>query len=204
MDQDWENCYRRGETPWDKGAAAPALEDYLLENSVSGRVLAPGCGMGHDVRALAGSGTEVIGLDLAAAAVEGAQAFDTVAGESFREGDFFALESDLVGSFDWIWEHTCFCAIDPARRVEYVEAAARALRAGGKVLGIFYIDPYDDEHQPGEEPPHGCSVEELAKLFGEHFQILEAWVPERAYAGREGRERMILMEKKGERSDSRR
>lgn len=197
MDQDWENCYRRGETPWDKGAAAPGLEDYLAGNTVSGRVLVPGCGMGHDVRALAGGGTEVIGLDLSPTAIEGAQKFEKAAGESFREGDFFALEGDLVGFFDWIWEHTCFCAIDPGRRAEYVEAAARALRAGGKILGMFYIDPYDEEHQPGDEPPHGCSLEELEELFGGSFVIQESWVPKRAYAGREGRERMMVLEKRG-------
>ena len=196
MDQDWENCYRRGETPWDKGAAAPGLEDYLAGNTVSGRVLVPGCGMGHDVRALARGGAEVVGLDISVTGIEGAEKFEKVAGENFRVGDFFALEEDLKGSFDWIWEHTCFCAIDPKRRADYVGAAAQALRAGGKILGMFYLNPYDDEHAPGDEPPHGSSIEEIEELFGGLFEIQESWVPKRAYTGREGRERMMILEKR--------
>ncbi len=196
MDQDWENCYRRGETPWDKGAAAPGLGDFLRENAVLGRVLVPGCGTGHDVRVLAGGGARVVGLDLSPTAIGVAEKFEKVADESFRVGDFFSIEGDLAGSFDWIWEHTCFCAIDSERRPDYVDAAARALRPGGKLLGAFYIDPYDEEHRPGGGPPHGCSVEEIECLFRGLFEIRDSWVPERAYPGREGRERMMMMEKK--------
>ncbi len=196
MSQDWDGCYVRGETPWDKGAPSPGLVDYLEGNALRGRVLVPGCGTGHDVRALAGAGAEAVGLDISPSAIARAEAFEKSGRESYLLGDLFALEDEWRAAFDWVWEHTCFCAIEPGLRSAYAEAVAGTLRPGGKLLGVFYLDPYDEEHQPGEGPPHGCTLEEIEGLFGEVFEILESWRPERAYAGREGRERMLQMAKK--------
>lgn len=71
---DWQSHYERNETPWDRGGPSPALVDWLAEHRMSGRVLVPGCGHGHDLAALAGSGAgEVHGLDIAPGAVALAQ-----------------------------------------------------------------------------------------------------------------------------------
>lgn len=192
----WEDLYLKGETPWDKGAPSPGLVAYLEENEVAGRVLVPGCGLGHDVRALAAHGADVEGLDLSPTAVERADKVEKAVAERYRLGDLFALEEELAGAFDWVWEHTCFCAIDPERRREYVRAVKEVLKEGGRLLGVFYLDPYDDEHEPRGGPPHGCTLDEIDSLFGADFEILESWVPEKAYEGREGRERMVLMVKR--------
>src|SRR6187549_3309989 len=73
---DWQHQYATGQTPWERGAPAPALVDYLKTNPVTGRVLVPGCGTGQDVRVLALAGaTEVTGLDVAPLAVERASRF---------------------------------------------------------------------------------------------------------------------------------
>ena len=65
MARDWNAAYEGGDTPWDKGYASPPLIEFLKLQSISGRVLVPGCGAGHDVRALAAEGAEVVGLDIA-------------------------------------------------------------------------------------------------------------------------------------------
>jgi hypothetical protein len=59
MARDWNAAYEGGETPWDKGYASPPLIEFLNFQPISGRVLVPGCGAGHDVRALAAEGAEV-------------------------------------------------------------------------------------------------------------------------------------------------
>jgi SAM-dependent methyltransferase len=185
-DLEWQRRYEENDTPWDKGAPSPALVDYLRENPIAGRILVPGCGRGHEARALAAqAGAEVVGLDLSAAAVAEARklAPETMPNLRFITGDFFALPPDLDGAFDWIVEHTCFCAIDPHRRGDYVRAAARALRDGGMLFGIFYLEPDSD---PG--PPFRVSRDELSALFVPHFTLLEEWVPRASFPGREGRE----------------
>jgi methyl halide transferase len=193
MPTDWEAQYQMKETPWEKGAPSPGLMDFLAVEMVSGRVLVPGCGFGNDVRALAATADEVVGLDLAASAVAAARSIPSVGGEHYVQGDFFALSAEMRGAFDWVFEHTCFCAIDPAQRPAYVEAAAGALKPGGKLLAIFYLDPGNDS--PDEGPPFEVSVAELDRLFLPRFTLLYEWLPQHAYPGREGREWMRVMEK---------
>lgn len=191
MPSDWEAMYQAGDTHWEKGAPCPGLVDFLAENPVRGRVLVPGCGFGHDVRALAATAGEVVGIDIAPSAIAGARKFPHVAGEHYELADLFDLPASMRGAFDWVWEHTCFCAIDPARRADYVEAVAGALRPGGKLLAIFYLDP--GQQSPEEGPPFEVSIAELDRLFLPRFTLEREWLPQRAYAGREGREWMRVL-----------
>jgi len=191
MTTDWEAQYQKGETPWEKGAPSPGLVDYLAENRVAGRVLVPGCGFGHDVRVLAAQGAEVVGLDIAPSAVEAANKIPAVSGERYELGNLFDLPAAMRGAFDWVWEHTCFCAIDPSLREAYVEAVHGALKPGGQLLAIFYLDPGNDS--PSEGPPFEVSIAELNRLFLPRFELLREWLPARAYPGREGREWMRVL-----------
>ena len=196
---DWDEQYRIGETPWDKGEAAPPLVAWLHGNpgSMTGTVLVPGCGTGHDVRAIATAETEAtpIGLDLSATAIAACQQHLPIGSEQYCVGDLYALPEALRGTCDWVWEHTCFCAIDPTRRDDYVTAVAMALKPGGQLLGIFYLDPYRGDHQPGSGPPHGCTIEELHDRFtgGGKFTIDAITTPKACYPERLGRERLVAM-----------
>jgi SAM-dependent methyltransferase len=191
MPTDWEAQYQTNDTPWEKGAPSPGLVDFLATEPVRGRVLVPGCGFGHDVRALAATADEVVGLDIAALAVEGAQRLPRVGAEHYVHGNFFALPDDLRGTFDGVFEHTCFCAIDPSMRPAYVESVAGALKPGGQYLAVFYLDPGNDS--PDEGPPFEVSLAELDRLFLPRFTLLREWLPVHAYLGREGKEWMRLM-----------
>ncbi len=191
MSTDWEDHYRRGETPWEKGAPSPGLVDLLAEEPIRGRILVPGCGFGHDVRALAATADEVIGIDIAPSAVEAAGKLPAAGHERYELQDLFALPPSWRGAFDGVWEHTCFCAIQPSQRPAYVEAVADALRPGGKLFAIFYLDPGNDS--PDEGPPFEVSVAELDRLFLPRFTLVREWLPKRAYPNREGREWMRVM-----------
>ena len=194
MPTDWEDNYRRGETPWDKGAPHPGLVEFLKRTPVHGRVLVPGCGAGHDSRALAATADEVVGLDIAPSAITRAKAHPVVGGERYQLSDFFALPPSLRGTFDVVFEHTCFCAIDPSLREKYVAAVASALKPGGHLLAIFYLDPGLD---PGESgPPFGVTREELDSFFSPRFTLLHEWKPAATFPGREGREMCRLMQAK--------
>ena len=199
MQPDWEEQYRSRETPWDKGAASPALIAWLREHpgELSGQVLVPGCGTGHDVRAIAAAEPNAlpIGLDLAPTAITACRQQPTVGSERYVEGDLFDLPPELQAPCDWVWEHTCFCAIDPTRRDDYVRAVALALKPGGQLLGIFYLDPYRGDHQPGGGPPHGCTLNELRQRFtaGGLFSVELAQPPADSYPDRTGRELLVRL-----------
>jgi SAM-dependent methyltransferase len=165
------------------GAAASPLVDFLARHPMQGEVLVPGCGSGHDVRALAARGARVIGLDLSATAISLARSFPASSDETYEQGDLFQLPPSWHGRFDWVVEHTCFCAIDPSLRSDFVRAISELLKPGGVFFAIFYLDPQADQG-----PPFRTSREEIAELFDPQFSLLEEWVPARSFEGRAGRE----------------
>jgi methyl halide transferase len=196
---DWEQKYRVGDTPWEKGAPAPPLLDWIRQRGpLNGSILVPGCGNGHDVRALAAAAptAEVVGLDSAPSAIDQARRYPRAGNEIYRLADIFDLPADLANRFDWVFEHTCFCAIEPSKRLDYVRAIVRALSGGGALLAIFFLNPWDPGEAPAEGgPPFGTSREELDALFENDFRLVEEFLPRSAHPGREGREIIRLLKR---------
>ena len=161
---EWEAMYGNGEARWDVGSASPPLVAALARGEVlpPGRALVPGCGYGHEVRALSAAGFDAVGIDFAPAAVAGARrrARETgMEGVRFERRDLFRLPRSWNGSFDLVYEQTCFCAIHPDRRDEYVAAMFRLLRPGGLLLGLFMDIRVD------EGPPFGATPAEVRHRF---------------------------------------
>ncbi|MFZ4774471.1 MAG: methyltransferase domain-containing protein [Terrimicrobiaceae bacterium] len=192
--RDWEAAYRAGDTPWDKGFAHPALVAWLTKNRLTGRVLVPGSGSGHDVRALAADPqASVVGLDLSPSAKVLADSFPAVGSESYVTADFLSGTAFPAASFDAVFEHTCFCAIPPASRPDYARAVSQALKPGGLFLAIFYRNP---SHGGEEGPPFGCSMTEVDELFGRDFVLVEEAENLPTFEGREDREVLRVMKRK--------
>jgi methyl halide transferase len=172
--------------PWEKGEGSPGLEDFLAQHPQlpRGTVLVPGCGTGHDVRIWARHGFKATGLDLAPSAIRLSQQRTREEGLSaeFLHSDF--LTGSPEEPFDWIFEHTLFCAIDPEHREAYGRAVDRWLKPEGQFLAIHYM--IDDR----EGPPFGCTQEELIQRFSGRFQLRAGWIP-RSYPNRTGRELML-------------
>ena len=197
---DWDELYQAKDTPWEKGAPAPPLLEWLEKyGPLKGEVLVPGCGYGHDVRAIAAASPDstVVGIDIAATALNEALKYPRTGLEVFQSADIFGLPESLQNRFDWVFEHTCFCAIQPERRPDYVKMAVSALKPNGRFLAIFFLNPWDteDEKPEGGGPPFGVTKEELDSLFSPDFDLIEELRPTTAYPGREGREVVRLLQK---------
>jgi methyl halide transferase len=199
---EWEQKYRSGDIPWDKGAPAPPLLEWILSRGpMLGSVLVPGCGFGYDVRAIAQAspGAHVVGLDVAVSAINRARQFALSGQETYQLADFFDLPAELSNRFEWVFEHTCFCAIRPQRRPDYVRGVIRALKPEGSLLAIFFLNPWDPGEAPEEGgPPFPVTRLELDSLFGRHFDLVEELMPQTAYPEREGREIIRLLRKRPE------
>ncbi len=178
----WEQAYQDNFTPWDRGEPSPALVDFFERHEITGRVLVPGCGVGHDVAFLVSRGLDAVGLDIAPTAIERAKARYPELAERFVLGDLFELKAP----FDAVVEHTCLCALPPEWREKYREAVVGLLKPGGRLIGVFFINPEMDEGETG--PPFGISEAELKALLALRFELVESYVPVSAYPGREGRE----------------
>jgi SAM-dependent methyltransferase len=183
---DWELRYQTGDMPWEKGAPAPGLVDFLAAHPdlSKGSVCIPGCGTGHDVRAWAEAGFDAHGFDLAPSAIKLAREKTAEAGLSatFEQADF--LNDTPLQPFDWVFEHTLFCAINPGDRDRYIRALLRWLKPGGQFLAIHYLIPDTDG------PPFGTTRQEVLDRFSSHFELASSWIP-RSYPNREGLEWML-------------
>ena len=188
----WDQAYQDNFTPWDKGAPSPPLVEYLARNPLTGRVLVPGCGLGHDVAYLASVGMDAYGLDISPTAVERARIAHPGHAARFIQADLFEYRPEQL--FDAMVEHTCLCALPPDWRQRYRDAAVRLLKPGGLLVGIFYIDPDMDPGETG--PPFAISEEELSALFAPAFDVVESQVPAAAYPGREGRELLRILRRR--------
>jgi len=188
----WQQRYESGDTPWDKGAPSPGLVDFLAGNRdlPGATVCVPGGGTGHDACEWAKAGFRVYGYDLAPGAVRLSTERAEAAGlrAAFRQADF--LRADPPFRFDWIFEHTLFCAIQPAERDLYRRAVIRWLQPGGNYLAVNYLIPDQDG------PPFGTTREELIKRFSPYFRLQGEWIP-RSYPNRTGLERMFWWQRLG-------
>ena len=73
-----------------------------------------------------------------------------------------------------------------------MEAAWRALRPGGVLLGLFFrFDPPDDAG-----PPFVVEEAALRARFADRFEIFEWRTPEDSHEPRVGRERLVAMRRR--------
>lgn len=180
----WESRYRDGSTAWDLGQPAPAFVELLSAAAAPppGRAIVLGSGRGHDAIHFARRGFAVVGIDFAESAI--ATATETAeregANATFMRSDIFALPSEL-GLFDYAIEHTCFCALPPERREDYVKLVHSLLVPNGELLAIFFTH----DHPGG--PPFGSQPADIHRLFDEYFEVQLAPIAD-SVAARRGEE----------------
>jgi SAM-dependent methyltransferase len=195
----WEALYAAGEDGWELGAPSPALEAWLDAGGAfaaapgghggPARVAVPGCGRGHDARLLARRGYEVRAFDFAERAVVEARRLVAADGSDVvvEQRDVFTLARDHAGVFDGVWEYTCFCAVDPARREEYARVLHAVLRPGGLLLACFY--PLREGHGG---PPFPVARSDIDHALAGRFTVLQAGAPARSVERRGGLEWLVL------------
>ena len=186
----WQDRYDTGRMNWDLAAPSPHFTRLLEEQTLPpGKMAVLGAGRGHDASLFAKAGLEVTAFDYVEAAKAGAEA---LYGNLFRYeiGDIFYLDASFEGQFDYVLEHTCFCAIPVKRREEYVQTVRRLLKPGGKMIAVFW------QHGDPDGPPFSTTPEELERLFGPYFAFnrLEP-MPENA-PRRDGQEYLGILTKR--------
>ncbi len=191
----WNGRYLEKNTGWDLGQVSPPFV-HLVESRAFvpySSILIPGAGRGWEALYLAGLGFEVTCVDFAPEAVAEGRSLAQKHGVliNYVEEDLFRLSPERYGRFDYLLEQTCFCAIDPDRRREYGEMAARMIRPGGELVGLFYV------HGREGGPPWTTTSEEVRDLFREHFDFLEFAVTPYSAEARKGEEIVARLRRRG-------
>jgi methyl halide transferase len=188
---DWESRYQSGDMPWEKGEPSPGLVDFLAAHPElpRGTVCVPGCGTGHDVRAWAKAGFEAHGFDISPSAIRLCEEKTRGTGLSARYEVADFLTDPPPQRFDWLFEHTLYCAINPEQRSDYAQAVLHWLKEDGQFLAVHYLIPDEDG------PPFGTTRDEVVSRFSPHLDLLGEWVP-RSYPNRTGLELMLWWRRK--------
>ncbi len=142
---------------------------------------------------LARHGADVVAIDFAPEALEEARALaqQEEVRVDFRQRDLFALRAD-ADRYQLVVEHCCFCAIDPARRPEYVDVVADVLVDGGEFVGLLRTRcPRPDG------PPFAVDAREVERLFAPRFVLTHTSVPDDSIAPRLGTELLVHMTRRG-------
>ncbi len=190
----WNQRYLDNNIGWDLGKVSPPFV-HLVESGMlapHSTILIPGAGRGWEAIYLARLGFQVTVVDFAP------EAISSVRREAEREGvkvnlveeDLFLLDPERHGLFDYLLEQTCFCAIDPPRRPEYVQMAARMIHPGGELVGLFYI------HGREGGPPWTTTAEEVRILFRQEFDFVEFALSSQSVESRKGEEILARLRRK--------
>ena len=162
----WSERYKQGSTGWDMGGPAPALTAYTDQlTDKSSRILLPGAGRAYEAEYLFRAGFKNLTvIDIAPEPLADLKGrVPEFPEDQLIQTDFFEFEG---GPFDLILEHTFFCALPPALRLEYVRKMKSLLAPKGKLAGLLFSFPLT-----AQGPPFGGSLVEYQELFSPHFRI---------------------------------
>ncbi|MBK6836483.1 MAG: methyltransferase domain-containing protein [Bacteroidetes bacterium] len=185
----WANRYKTNDTGWDVGDISTPLKEYidsLEDKSIS--ILVPGAGNAYEVEYLFYIGFKnVFLLDIAEEPIENfKKRVPNFPKEQLIVGDFF----EQKGQYDLIIEQTFFCALNPTLRKNYVSKMSELLKQNGKLIGLLFNIPLNDE-----KPPFGGNKEEYSKLFEPSLSIIEMEQAKNSIKPRENNELFFICSK---------
>ena len=189
----WDIQYDNGRIPWDLGRPTPVFQRLLDSGQYPpGRMIVLGAGRGHDARLFARQGFDVTAVDFAPQAVRAMYSLnDQAMPFHIMQQDIFDLSSDLDGTFDYVLEYTCFCAISPQRRTDYADLVRRLLKPGG-----FYIALAFPIIERAGGPPYAVSPREMISILSTRGLLLhQREQPQDSVPSRKGIEELLIMRK---------
>lgn len=187
----WNNCYQNNDTRWDLGKISPPIEAYisqLQDKELS--ILIPGGGNSHEAEHFLSKGfKDVFVADISPFAIANIKKrVPNFPSNQVFNIDFFKL----IDTYDLIVEQTFFCAIDKNLRSAYAKKTAELLSSGGKLVGLLFNAPLNEDH-----PPYGGTTKEYMGYFEPYFDIEIMEPCYNSIEPRSGREVWIKMIKKG-------
>ncbi|WP_426191896.1 methyltransferase domain-containing protein [Massilia sp. DWR3-1-1] len=179
----WDERFRRGFTPWDRGGVPQALRQFAA-TAAPCVTLIPGCGAAYELAALCELGWDATAIDFSPAAVAQARAQLGPWQARVIEADFFAYTPPVP--LQLIYERAFLCALPPALWPQVAARYAALLPAGALLAGFFFFD------STPKGPPFGITPARLDALLSPHFERLEDAAVSDSIAVFAGKERWQL------------
>jgi len=193
----WNNLYKNNDIGWDlSGPSQPFLDILDSLDLQNKKVFIPGCGNGHDVIQIANCGAKVIAVDFAETPLKNIKNHPNFNKNKIEliKSDIFNLNNRFENYFDFVFEYTCYCAIDPVLRENYRDLIHQVLKNGGKFISLFF--PILKPEKDGG-PPFGVNLIETINFFKEKFKLILKNMDLNSHPKRKGNEVLVIMEKNG-------
>lgn len=174
--QYFEEIYRDAggnsvQVPWADRGPNPSLQAWLNADAPGlirpgATVVVVGCGLGQDVRELAGRGYDTLGFDVSPTGIAWARQRHPDLSDRLMVADLFALPPSIVRRADLVVEINTLQALHPELRPQAAGAIVSLARPRGTVLAI--CRGRDTGDPLPENPPFPLSAQELTDLMGTH------------------------------------
>ena len=193
LPQKWDDNYQRGTDGWDLGGPTPVFKRLAESKRFEpGRMIVLGAGRGHDAREFSRHGFNVMAVDFSSFVIEEMlKLSEPESPITILQHDIFALPTEMNGTFDYVLEYTCFCAIDPPRRAEYADLVRRLLKPNGTYIDLAF--PLDGRKGG---PPFAVKESEIFHLFESRgFTLTSREKPEDSVKPRRHAEELFIFQK---------
>lgn len=172
-DRDWEDAYRKGQTPWDTKSPCSELIKTLDRGVVPpSRALDLGCGTGTNAIYLAQKGFDVTAVDISELALDKAREKAKTAEVNVR---FMRRELPnlyLSGEeFGFIFDRGCFHSLRYGDRLKYARMLSGLTRGGSIFLLLT-----GNAKEPRNPGPPTLREEEIRETFSGLFDFI--WIRE--------------------------
>ena len=189
----WDEKYISGDTKWDLGKSTPIFDNWINNYKLPLKICVLGAGNGWDAINFSVLGHDVTAVDFSKFAIENMKKYCNKNGidMSILKMDIFNLNNKFKKYFDIVIEYTCFCAISPILRIDYLQVVYDILKPHGKFVALLF--PIDKTVKDG--PPYAIDIDYIIPLISSYMNLVEINIPINSVPRRKGREVFVLYEK---------
>lgn len=171
--RDWDETYRKGQTPWDSGRPCSELVRLLEDEVISPcKALDLGCGTGTNAIYLAQMGFDVTAVDISQVAIEMAREKADAASVSVLFMMVKLPTPFLPGKvFDFVFDRGCFHALKNDERSQYAEMLKEVT-----VEDSLFLLLTGNTKEPRNPGPPTMTEDEIRESFSRFLDFL--WIRE--------------------------
>lgn len=171
----FDNIYKNSggdgaNVPWATLEANKYLLEYLGQNTVGGKAIVIGCGLGDDAVALEKAGFDVTAIDVSQTAIDWCRERFSNCEVNFQIQDIFELPQDMIGAYDFIFESRTIQSLALEYRNKIIGAISSLMAPDAKALVV--ADGKQD-HEKHDGPPWPLTVNELRLFMNHNCEELE-------------------------------
>ena len=191
----WDERYISNNTGWDIGNVTPVFKDWCDSLAKSSKIFVPGCGNGYDPLYFADQGHDVLAVDISEYPI------NQIKKEAKKQNitikalkcNIFDLNKNLFNQFDYVVEYTCFCAISPKKRDNYIDTMNKLLKAKGEFIALLFpLNKKTDD----EGPPFHVNLRKTLNQFSSKFDLIESFKHPLSIIPRQDNEIYVHLRKK--------